>query len=231
MTEIETITDWDDEDVLDVIPIIEKSFQVRFKKDAFMYIQTVGDLVQIVESYINYPHNESCTSQSVFYRVRDSIAHSQSIDTQNIFPDSALDELFPLANRRKQVKALKRSLGVNADLLSPPDWLYFTNIIGLILALISLFFIGIAGFAVITFFIISMVVSKKLGKNLAVHTVRELVEKVSSEHYMAVRSQAGTVNRNEILETVINILSSRMGVDKKYINAETRFSWADLVQE
>jgi hypothetical protein len=228
MTEIEIIADCDDEDVLDVIPIIEKSFQVKFKKDAFMYIQTVGDLVQIVESYIRYPHNESCTSQSVFYRVRDSIANAQSIEPQNISPDSSLDELFPVSKRRKQVKALKRSLGVNADLLSSPDWLYFSNIIGLILALISLFFIGIAGFAVIAFFIISMVVSKKLGKNLTVHTVRELVEKVSNEHYMAVRSEAGTVNRNEILDIVINILSSGMGVDKKYINAETRFSWADL---
>lgn len=125
MKAIGPVAEYDDEDVSEVIQVIEKSFQVRFKKDAFLYIQNVGDLVQVVESYIRYPHNESCTSQSVFYRVCDS------------------------------------------------------------------------------------------------HTVRELVEKVSSEHYMAVRSQAGTVNRNEILDTVINILSSRMGVDKKYINAET----------
>lgn len=227
MTAFETITDCDDEDVLDVIPVIEKSFRIRFSKNAFADVSTVGEFVAVVHSYVDYPHHESCTCQSVFYRIRDFIASRQALNPQNVFPGSLLDELFPAADRRKQVKALKRSLGVKTDLLSPPEWAYFSNVIGLILSLVALFFSAIAGLSGIAFFIVSMVVTKKLAKNFTVYSVRELVEKISNENYLAVRRQAGTVNRNEIWDTVVNILSARLGVDSEYITPESRFIWAE----
>ena len=82
MKEIGNIENCDNDDVVEVILMIEESFKIKFWEKAYMHVHNVGDLVQVVQSYVNYPHHESCTSQSAFYRVRNSIALTQSIDPQ-----------------------------------------------------------------------------------------------------------------------------------------------------
>jgi hypothetical protein len=227
MTDLSSVAEFDDEDIFgDLVPIIERSFQIRFKEDAFRNVETVGDFVDVIQARIDYPHHDSCTGQSVFYKVRNAIAKTQSIDPNSILPETSLEALFPFANRRKQVKAFSLSLGIKPGILSPPEWIKTWNAIGLMLSLISLIFMWPVGLAGIAFFTIGMGIAQRLGKTFMMLTVRELVEKISDEHYMAMRQQEGTVNNAEIWDTVINILSSRIGIDKKYITPESRFSWA-----
>lgn len=223
MPEIITLANADDDDVLDIVPVLEKSFQVKFGKDAFWNVETVGDFIDVVYAAVDHPHHESCTSQAAFYKVRNA---ALSIGARNIHPDTLMHELFPLSTRRKKIKKLLRLLGIKARLLEAPAWVDICAIVGLVLSVAVLFFNWVAGLAGVAFFIAFVIVADKLGRNFTVHTIRELVEKISSENYLAMRNPRGTVNKNEIADAIIDLFVERLGIERKYITVESRFAWA-----
>jgi hypothetical protein len=84
-----------------------------------------------------------------------------------------------------------------------------------ILISISLLFvkweIGLMGLAVL---IPSMIILTKIGKELKVNSVRELVELITRENYLKVRSESGTVNRKELKAVLTDLFSDMLEMDK-----------------
>ena len=220
------LDEYESEDIFDIVVKLEKSFAIKFDKDAFLNVKTFGDICDVIESYIKYDNKEDCTKQQAFYKIRTAISETQLIDKKAINLDTKLVDLFPRQNRRQQVKIFQRQLGANLKFLTYPGWLALTLIIGLLASFMAFFIdwkIAVAG---ITFFAIALNIADKLGKDLAVETVKELIEKAAAEHYVDMRSSKLTVNRNEILDTIKDAFVSGLAIEKKDLTRDAKFSWA-----
>src|SRR5688572_23822887 len=126
------LDEYESEDIFDIVVKLEKSFAIKFDKDAFLNVKTFGDLSDIIESYIKYGNKEDCTKQQAFYKIRTAISETQLIDKNEITLDTKLVDLFPRQNRRRQVKMFQRQLGVNLKFLTYPGWLALALIIGVL---------------------------------------------------------------------------------------------------
>lgn len=220
------LDEYESEDIFDIVVKLEKSFAIKFDKDAFLNVKTFGDLCDVVESYIKYDNKEDCTKQQAFYKIRKAISETQLIDKKLINLDTKLVDIFPRQNRRRQVKIFQKKLGVNLKFLTYPGWLALIFIIGLLASFIAFFLdwkIAVSG---IIFFAIALKIADKLGKDLAVETVRELTEKSAAEHYVEMRSSKLTVNRKEILDTINEAFISGLAIEKEHLTRDAKFSWA-----
>ncbi|MET0637858.1 MAG: hypothetical protein ABWZ25_17640 [Chitinophagaceae bacterium] len=222
------MTDFDDiklenyegEDISDVIGKLEKSFELKFSKTAFAEARTFGDICDIVGLHINHIHKDGCTKQQAFYKIRKAIAETQLIDEKQISLASNLVELFPWHNRRQKSKEFRNRLGIKVSILTYPGWLSLLFGIGSLLSLGAFFIdwkIAVAG---IIFFASAFRIADWLGKDLELQTVRQLVEKVTREHYVAIRRTKHTVNRKEILDTIKDAFSNDLAIDWVHLTRE-----------
>ena len=220
------LDEYESEDIFDVVAKLEKSFAIKFDKEAFIYVKTFGDLCDVIESYIKYDNKEDCTKQQSFYKIRTAISETQLIDKAIISLDTKLVDLFPRHNRRTQVKQFQKRLGVNLEFLIYPDWLSLTLIVGLLSSFIGFFFdwrIAVSG---ILFFMLALKIAGILGKDLKYDTVKQLTEKAASEHYINMRRSKHTVNRKEIMLTIVEAFSEGLAVNKEYLTRDSKFGWA-----
>jgi hypothetical protein len=228
MTDLDTIAkldDYEDEDIFDVVAKLEKSFGLKFDKNAFYHVKTFGDLCDVFENHVTYEHRDDCTKQQAFYRVRDAIASTLQISRDIIQLDTKLSDLFPGHDRRQKAKGFKRAVGADIKILTYPDWLALTFVIGFLLSLAAFFYdwkIAVSG---IVFFVAAMKIAEKLGKTLDFQTVRELTNKLTREHYVDIRRTKGTFNKQELLQTIIETFSNDLAIEKAYLTREATFSW------
>lgn len=62
--------------------------------------------------------------------------------------------------------------------------------------------------------------STQRGKELNVHTVEQLVEKLTREHYMDLRRVPGTVNRTEIINQIKAIFKADLFLNENALRAD-----------
>jgi acyl carrier protein len=228
MTNIDTIAKLDDyegEDIFDVIVKLEKSFGLKFDKNAFFHIKTFGDLCDVFDNQINYELRDDCTKQQAFYRVREAIASTLQISRDNIQLDTKLSDLFPSRDRRQKAKVFKMAVGVDIYILTYPDWLALALVIGFLLSLAAFFYNWKIAWSGIVFFLSAIRIAEKLGKTLDVQTVRELTEKIAREHYVDIRRTKGTYNKQEILQIIIDTFSKELEIEKSLLTREATFGW------
>jgi hypothetical protein len=175
---------------------------------------------------MTYQHADDCTKQQAFYQVRSAISKIQKINEDQIKPESKLTDLFPLNNRRKKAKEFKNYLDTDIKILTYPDWLGSAFIIGFLLSLVAFFFDWKIALTGILFFISASKIADYLGKEFDLQTVRDLTEKLSTEHYIDIRRTMGTINRKEISQIIIDIFSTDLGIEKNKLIREATFSWS-----
>ena len=214
------LENYEDEDIDDVLRNLEKSFGIVFNTTAFKDVKTFGDLCDVIQAHINYEHKDTCTKQQAFYKIRKAISQVQLINESEIQMGSNLKEIFPINNRRSRIKGFKKHIGIKASILTYPGWFGDACGIGVVLSLIGFFFdwkIALSGFI---FFIAAVRIAERLGNQFEVKTVKQLVDKLVVEHYVEVRREPGTINRNEIMNTIKDAFSSQLAIDKRYLTKE-----------
>lgn len=228
MIDLDTIAkldDYEDEDIFDVIVKLEKSFGLKFDKNAFFHVKTFGDLCDVFDNHINYEHCDDCTKQQAFYRVREAIASTLQFTRDNIQLDTKLSDVFPSRGRRQKVREFKGAVGTDIKILTYPGWLALTFVIGLLLSLAAFFYDWKIALSGIVFFLSAMTIAEKLGKTLDFQSVRELTDKLAREHYIDVRRTKGTFNKQELLQIIIDTFSNDLAIEKAYLTREATFSW------
>jgi len=226
LNDITKLDNYEDEDIFDVVLKLERSFGLKFEKDAFYNIKTFGDLCDVFENHIKYEHREDCTKQQAFYRVRQAIGATQQISEDQIKLDTQLAEIFPRHNRRQKAKEFKNYLETDINFLTYPSWLALTLFVGFLLSLVTFFFDWKTALTGVVFSISGIKIADKFAKDLELQTVRDLTEKLSKENYIDIRRTKGTFNRNEILNTIIDTFSKDLDVNKANLTRDDKFSWA-----
>ena len=214
----------DPEDISDVLVKIEKSFGFKFGDTELKNVKTFGELCDIITSKIHGANVNDCTTQQGFYKLRNAIAATQSIDKESISPDTNLQQLFPRHNRRQKIKELQNKLSMPIDILDIKSWLGWTIFIGITGSLIMFFFNWELALSGLTFFIaISWTAYKFFAKEFKLTTVRQLTEKVTRENYLKSRRNSSTINRNEISQKVKDFFSKELDLEEEELTRESTF--------
>lgn len=219
------LSNYEDEDIFDVVLKLEKSFGLKFKKDAFYDVRTFGDLCDVITSNVQGVNSDDCTTQQAFYKIRSAIAATRLIDKNPICPDSKLQELFPRDDRRRNIKKLEDALGYPIGILDIKKCLGMIIVIGIAASLILFFFkwqFALTG--LVLFIAIGLIANKFFAKEFAVETLSQLTEKFARENYVHVRRIKGTINRREILGTIVETFSEDLGIDKAHLTRSDKFS-------
>ncbi|MGO4876231.1 hypothetical protein ACEN2P_06495 [Pedobacter psychrotolerans] len=190
------------EDIEYTLTKLHKSFGIHLPSNTFQKVKTFGDICQIFEKNIPYKNEESCTTQQAFYKVRNAIAVSQNINREHIRPRTTLAEIFPRKGRRKKIKAFKSELAIPVTLLTMKTWVLFSIIAGFVISFATFFFSWKFALTGILICLIFNWVATKFQNKIDTVSVGDLAAKIAREHYIQIRRNSNTVNKNEIMKVI-----------------------------
>ncbi len=214
-----TLQECDLEDIEDIIPKIEKSFNLKFQRTEFIGVKTFGDICKIVENHLDY-QDQDCTLQQGFYKVRLAISKAQNIDQTIVKTTSKLEELFPRKSRIRDWKKVEKELGFKVKVLTMNKGLIWTLFTGFVLSTLCFFLswkiavAGLFGFGIL---------SKFLGlfsKELSLQTVGDLSRKISSENYALIRRKKYSGNRREVFDMIRELFVSELDIKRKFLTSD-----------
>ncbi len=208
------LDNWEIENFEDCIPSIEEMFQIKFHSEELINVTDFDELCDAVIKKISLENIDSCTKQQAFYKLRNAFDKIGIKEKSALTLDNDLAELLPKKSRKHLVREINGALGFDINLLSPPPTLHKYLFYGILISIFLLFVkweIGLMGLAVL---IPSMIVLTKIGKELKVKSVRELVELITRENYLKVRSESGTINRKELKAVLTDWFSDMLAMDK-----------------
>lgn len=210
----------DREDLSDVLVKVEDSFGIHFGVDGLKDVKTFGELCGIIQSKLQLPDKEGCTSQQAFYKVRSAIATTTGFPFHLIHTQTELKTIFSLKQRRKQVKALEEVLDFKTGMIGPNGMLIVILFMVMLGSLFALIFAWKVALTVLIGCIALAMLANKFGKTFMVNTVGELVEKVTREHYLQVRRNPGTINQSEVVKVVKDLLCADLGLSESVLTDE-----------
>lgn len=213
----------DPEDIGDLLEKVEISFDIKFVGDELKNVMTFGQLCDHIVDKIQLENSDDCTSQQAFYKLRDAISSLFQIDGKTISPDIALADLLTRQNRRSLTKKLEKHLGFKLNILRPPYWL--TGILTFILlgSLIGPIFdwqIGLLGLVLSAG---GFWVANKIGNELDLETIGQVVEKMIRENYLKSRRDPKTFNKNEVEKILADLFSHELDLNKNNLKREAKF--------
>ena len=213
----------DSDDISDVLVKVEKSFGFKFGKTELKDVKTFGELCDIITNRVQGENTNECTTQQAFYKLRNAIATTLSIDKTDITPDTNLHELFLRKNRRLQIAAIEKELGFKMQILRPRGWISTTLTLAIIISLVGMFLFWKLALGVFIATILAIRLATKFSTELDLTTLRELAEKIARENYLKSRRNPSTLNKKEITATVIEIFSDDLVIEKSVFTREARF--------
>lgn len=212
----------DPEDIEELLGKVEKSFDIKFIGNELVHIDTFGGLCDHIVNKIQLNHADDCTSQQAFYKLRDAISSILQVDHKIISTDLLLADILPPQNRRLKVRKLEDALGFKLNILSPPAWVTWTLLFLFIGGLVALFFNWKIGLSGITLSMVGFWVADKVGNELDLQTVAQVVEKMARENYLKSRRNPKTFNKKEIEKALVNWFADEFGLEEGELTREAK---------
>ena len=213
----------DTDDIEYLLLKIESSFDIKFGDTELAHVTTFGELCDIIANKIELENTYDCTTQQAFYKLRAAVTEIFQTDKKTISADMLLSDLLPRINRKTKVKQLENQLGYKLNILRPPHWVTSTLIFIFITAFVGLFVKFEIGFILFVISVIGLWSSKKLGNELDVKTLGQLVEKMTRENYLKVRRNPLTYNKTEIEKIITDLFADFYSFDKLKLKRDATF--------
>jgi acyl carrier protein len=213
----------DPEEIGDLLVKVERSFDIQVGRTELMYISTFGEVCDLIAGKIQLDHADDCTSQQAFYKLRDAISSTLQVDRKAISTNALLTDLLPTQNRRSRIKKLEKHVGFKLNMLRPPYWGTGALTIVLLISLVGLFSNWPIALAGCVFSIAGLGFAAKLGNELDLQTIGQVVEKMTRENYVQSRRNPRTFNKNEIEKIITNWFCDELGLDKSTLTRKTTF--------
>jgi hypothetical protein len=209
------------ENLEDCIPSIEEMYKFKFEDGETQKLKNFDEFCDLIISKINFENVESCTTQQAFYKLRNSLIEEKISEKEKIKLETKLTEIFPRKNRIRLVKRIENNIGFKLNILSPPNFISYTLIILFVISFTLLFInfrVGISGIAISIF---GFYLGTRFGKEIEIENIKELVEKITLENYLEVRTQKNTVNKSELKSVITNWFVENSGIEKEKLTTAT----------
>jgi len=213
----------DPDDISELLVKVEKSFDIKFGITELEHIETFGELCDHIANKMRLDHSGDCTTQQAFYKLRDAISSTFDIDKKTISPDLLLINFLPRRIRRIMTKELEIYLGLKLNILRPPHWITITLFIFVLVSLVGLYFMPPIGILLLAVSIGGLRVAYKNGNELEVHTIGQVVEKMTRENYLKSRRNSKSFNKSEIEKVLTDLFSNDLGLEKSKLKREAKF--------
>ncbi len=209
-------------DICDVLTKIEKSFNIKLDNEGLEKANTLKGLRDLVISKLDLEHEESCTTQQAFYKLRNAIASVNGIDKCDISTHTKLSKLFPKEGRLGAISKIEDELGFRINLLKPKQWIVSIFTFTLIASGIFCFYNLFAGMAGVLLSVIALKMAGKFGKEMHLKTVGDLASKISRESYSKVRRN-NTVNKNEVEQKLRELFVNDLNLEPAVLTRRASF--------
>ncbi len=209
------------ENLEDYLPEIEEKFKFSIDRGKFEAVNNFNDLCELIIASIDLENIESCTTQQAFYRLRQVIADLNIADKSSITLETKLKDIFPKANRIKLMKSVEKKIGFGLNMIRPPKIVPRPLFIIGVISLIALFFNWEYGILGISISVIGLYLAFRFGKELEMNSVRELVEKITTENYLDLRSNKNSVNKSELKNILLEWFSDNLEIEKEKLATAT----------
>lgn len=216
-----TLDIYEIENIEDCIPSIEKMYKFKFEEGETQSVKNFDEFCDLIITKIDFENVESCTTQQAFYKLRNSLVEENIFEKEKIKPETRLKELFPRKNRIKLVKKVENNIGFKLNILLPPKFIFYTLVLLSATSLIFLFINFKFGFSGIAISIFGFYLCSWFGKELEIETLKELVEKITSENYLEVRTQKNTVNKSELKNVITDWFVENACIEKEKLVTAT----------
>ncbi|KFF03262.1 hypothetical protein [Flavobacterium reichenbachii] len=209
------------ENIEDCIPTIEEMYKFKFEDREIQNVKNFDEFCDLIISKIDFENIESCTSQQAFYKLRNSLIEEKISEKEKIKLETKLTEIFPRKNRINLVKKVENNIGFKLNLLCPPNFISYTLIILSVISFTLVFInfkLGISGIVISIF---GFYLGSRFGREIEIETIKELVEKITLENYLEVRTQKNTVNKSELKNVITNWFVENSGIEKEKLITAT----------
>ena len=198
------------EDIENLIPMVESSFGFKFNLGELEQITTFGEFCDITTSKIHLTDAPDCTPQQAFYKLRQALA--PHIPGLAVTPASRLEDILPSSRHKRRIilYSVEVKLGFTLSLIG----IYIPSFIIIFCA----FFLSFASFIVnwhvgiicVSLTCTAMYFNIEFGNTLYAKIIREIVEKMTREHYIQSRRNSNTINRAEIFKQTQALFASEL---------------------
>ena len=209
------------ENIEDLIPSIEKMYKINFEENELAELANFDEFCEKIVAKINLENVDNCTTQQAFYKLRKSIVDLGIAEKNELNTETKLKEIFPRKNRRKIVKSLEKNIGFELNLINPPQIISISLFILILVSIVFLFInfkIAILG---IIISVLGFKLAYRFGKEIEMNSIRELVEKITTENYLNVRSDKNTINRKELKNVMTDWFADNLGIEKSELKQAT----------
>jgi len=215
------LKDFEVEELELMIPQIEKMYNFEFEKDETYTVNNFDELCNLIIEKVNLKNVDSCTSQQAFYKLRNSLIETKIIEKENLKLETELKLIFPKKDRKALIEKLENKIDFKLNILKAPDFITTTLFVLGIISFVLLFIYFKIGIIGISFSIFGFYLCKWFGQELKIKTVKQLVEKITNENYLAVRSEKNTINKTELKNVLTNWFSENSGIEKEKLKIAT----------
>jgi acyl carrier protein len=220
-------------DSVEILVKVENTFGINIPDQEAEKIRTVGDFHNCVWKHLQGKYSDRCESQSLFYKLRQSVADTFNFPKQAFRSETALDKIFPHNNRRKVYLSFAHANNLELpDLVLTKPWSIFlssfgmaTIVGGLILAVVLINFFEYSNWMLlipaggIAMTILLSNILEPFRTNIKPGNVKEFVKEVLSMNYAKLIKENG-VNRTEVEIVINHILADMSGLELKEITPE-----------
>jgi acyl carrier protein len=210
----------DPEDIEDVLKTIEESYAIEFRENELAHVRTFGELTDHILAKIELQHNDDCTDQQAFYKLRAVIADIGDQDADRISPTTKLSDLFPWRGRIRRIRKIEARLGVSLNALRPHHLVTNALLLILIASVAFLFVDYMYTLAGLMFSIMGFWLAAKTGKEFSYETLGEMADRMTQMNYVRSRREYGTMNRRELPGKIEKLFVERLGLEKGKINRD-----------
>lgn len=205
------------------LPLVENSFGLTFGETELDPIPTFGEFCNVVLAKLPTAERSDCTSQQAFYKLRQALA--SYVPATAIVPDAQLTELLPTSRKQREeiIEAVETTLGFPLYLTGLANWAGNAIIIGFVLSIWAFFYRWQAGAMGLLLTVAGGYLLGQFCQVLEVSTIREVVEKMTREHYRQVRRDPATTNRQEIVGQIQALFHHELGIERHRLTPPARF--------
>ncbi|MFD2907878.1 hypothetical protein ACFSX9_03925 [Flavobacterium ardleyense] len=196
-------------------------YQFKFENGETEKVKNFDEFCDLIITKVNFENVESCTTQQAFYKLRISIVEERIYEKEKIKLETELKIIFPRSNRIKLVKKLEKNIGLELNVLSSPKSVIYSLTVILLVSIFMLFINFLYGIIGIGISVYGFYCCKWFGKELEIKNVKELVEKMTTENYLNIRSKKNTVNKSELKVVVTDWFVENAGIEKEKLKTST----------
>ena len=211
----------DFENIEDLIPSIEKMYKLKFEENELAELSNFDQFCDKIVAKIDFENIENCTTQQAFYKLRKSLVELGITEKTELNTETKLKEILPRKKRRKTVRSLEKNIGFELNVINPPKIISFSLLILTLVSIIILFINWKFKILGIGISVLGFKLANKFGKEIEMKSIRELVEKMTTENYLNVRSNKNTINRKELKNVITEWFAENLGIEKTELQQAT----------